>query len=406
MDSAKQLTRDNHCVSLDETFSRSLTMQRLGRTTMTGMFRPAQAFELKDWQFSSAKCESSSVVRLPHDAMIAEHRDPSAPGGSEIGYFPGGVYTYRTIWLAPAEASSFATLRFEGVQGEASAAVNGINVGTIRSGYTEFEFDIHAQVNWGEENSITVLVDNSAQPSGRWYPGSGLYRPVTVLLRPEHHFVTDGVQLRTWEISELVAVAEVSFRLNDDAPDGGEVMVELRDGSRVVASAVGEGTSGSTLLRVPDPQPWSADTPHLYELVARLEKDGVVVDAHRERVGLRTISVDAKRGLRINGRTELLRGACIHHDNGPLGAATHRAAEYRRIRLLKQAGFNAIRSAHNPMSRELLDACDELGMYVLDELADYWVVSKTAHDFSGSPPSAGGRRQYSVPRYACTAPRW
>jgi hypothetical protein len=349
---------------------------------MTAIFRPPQSYELKDWQFSSGTSESSTVVRLPHDAMIAESRNPAAPGGSEIAYFPGGVYTYRTMWLAPAQASPFAVLRFEGVQGEASAAVNGINVGTVRSGYTDFEFDIHARVKWGEENSITVVVDNSAQPSGRWYPGSGLYRPVTVLLRPEPHFVTDGVQLRTWEISDGVAVAEVSYRLSEDAQDAVEVAVELRDGSNVVASAAGEGRSGSVLMRILDPRPWTADTPYLYELVTRLEHDGETIDEHRERVGLRTISVDAKRGLQINGRTELLRGACIHHDNGPLGAATHRAAEYRRIRLLKQAGFNAIRSAHNPMSRELLDACDELGMYVLDELADYWVVSKTAHDFA------------------------
>jgi hypothetical protein len=112
------------------------------------------------------------------------------------------------------------------------------------------------------------------------------------------------------------------------------------------------------------------------------ERAGTVLDVWREHVGLRTIDVDAQYGLRVNGESVVLRGAAIHHDNGILGAATHRAAEYRRIRLLKEAGFNAIRSAHNPMSRHLLDACDELGMYVLDELTDYWFVHKTAHDFA------------------------
>lgn len=348
---------------------------------MTANSRQTQAEALKTWQFSRNGGESWASARLPHDAMIGESRNPDAAGGSEVAYFSGGVYTYRTIWRAPEKARPFAVLRFEGVQGDASVTVNGVSVGTVRSGYTESEFAIQEHVNWGEDNSITVVVDNAAQPSARWYPGSGLYRPVSIVLRPEHHFLTDGVRLRTLEVTADSATVEVAYCLSNKNADV-DVTVELRDAGQVVALESGTDQTGSVMLRISNPRPWTADTPHLYELVARIESDGEVLDEHCERVGLRTIAVDARRGLQINGHTELLRGACIHHDNGPLGAATHRAAEFRRIQFLKDAGFNAIRSAHNPMSRELLDACDEIGMYVLDELADYWTISKTAHDFA------------------------
>lgn len=151
---------------------------------------------------------------------------------------------------------------------------------------------------------------------------------------------------------------------------------------QAVATGVLDSGHGTIPLRVPRPRGWTAEDPFLYDLVIDVHQDGAVVSRHTERVGLRTITVDATSGLRINGRTVQLRGACIHHDNGLLGAASHRAAEFRRIRLLKAAGFNAIRSAHHPMGRHLLDACDELGMYVLDEFVDYWYVRKTAFDHS------------------------
>ncbi|WP_370582696.1 glycoside hydrolase family 2 TIM barrel-domain containing protein [Plantibacter sp. VKM Ac-2885] len=327
-------------------------------------------------------------MRLPHDAMIAERRTPTAPGGSDVAYFPGGSYTYSTMWSAPADPAAYAVLRFEGVQGESSVFVNGVFVGAIRSGYTEFDLPITEQLRWGESNDIQVRIDNSQQPANRWYPGSGLYRNVAIILRPGIRFASDGVRLRTRSLTPAAGLVEVTYQLDHTkeirkALADVDVSVELYDGERLVARASGIGTQGTLQVRVPDPIGWTADTPHLYELLARVESGGRVIDEHRERVGLRTVSVDARQGLRVNGTTVKLRGACIHHDNGPLGAATHRAAEFRRVRLLKEAGFNAIRSAHNPMSRHLLDACDQLGMYVLDELADYWIVSKTAHDFAG-----------------------
>jgi beta-galactosidase len=340
--------------------------------------------ELCEWEFTSSVSDHWAAVRVPHDAMIHEPRSAAADGGPDTGYFPGGKYTYRTRWRAGATPSAFAALRFEGVQGEATVTVNGHHVGHIRSGYTEFEFAVQDHIEWGGDNQIVVQVDNTAQPASRWYPGTGLYRPVHLILRPAAHFAPDGLRLRTRSLTDASASVEVSYQVERSEEFSGEteVVVELRSGDAVIDSAHASGLSGTVQLTVENPRGWTDDTPYLYDLVARIEDEEVILDERIERVGLRTISLDAREGLRINGRPAMLRGACIHHDNGMLGAATHRAAEFRRVRLLKEAGFNAIRSAHNPMSRDLLDACDEIGMYVLDELADYWVVSKTAHDFA------------------------
>ena len=349
---------------------------------MTLASRVTEMLDLDVWEFSVGASDSWSLVRLPHDAMIHEQRRADAEGGAEVGYYPGGRYAYRTTWRAGVDPAPNVALRFEGVQGDSTVSVNGTPVGTLRSGYTEFELSITDHVLWGQDNEVLVDVDNSAQPASRWYPGSGLYRAVSLVFRPAVHFAADGLQLRTKATSNEAAIVEVEYVLvNADAHDT-QVVIELSHEGQVVAAGAGGGSTGAVTLRIDHPHAWSAETPHLYELAARLELDGSVADERREMVGLRTISVDTHYGLRINGTTVLLRGACIHHDNGVLGAATHRAAEYRRVRLLKAAGFNAIRSAHNPMSRHLLDACDELGMYVLDELADYWVVPKTKHDAS------------------------
>lgn len=340
---------------------------------------PTEAINLIDWEFAKAGEGSWTSVRLPHDAMIHETRSPDAPGGADVAYFPGGSYIYRATWSAPKDPVAFAALRFEGVQGEAVVVVNGNPVGSIRGGYTEFELAVQEQILWGAANDILVTVDNSLQPASRWYPGSGLYRGVSLVLRPALHFANDGFRVRTRAITAKAAAVEVQYDLNE-LHENISILVEMLDGDTVVATGKAAGASGTVELHVPNPKPWSAEAPHLYEIVAKIYTRAGLMDERREMVGVRTIAVDAQRGLRINGTATLLRGACIHHDNGILGVATHRAAEFRRIRLLKQAGFNAIRSAHNPMSRHLLDACDELGMYVLDELADYWFVSKTRHD--------------------------
>lgn len=347
--------------------------------TSSGLARRTTVHTLESWTFRRVPEPDSVQVRLPHDAMIGERRGPSSPGSADAGWFFGGIYEYRSVWRADSDDRALAALHFEGVQGDAEVYVNEHFVGRVRGGYTEAELPLRDVVRWGAINDIRVLVDNSDQPNSRWYSGSGLYRPVRIVLRPPVHFTGDGVRLRTLALGS-VANVQVAYELVNPSADALSVTVELWDGDVLAASATASGSDGSVVMDIDRPRLWSAEDPHRYLLVARIEHDGAVADERRDRVGIRTIQVDAQRGLQINGRTTLLRGACIHHDNGILGAATHRSAEFRRVRLLKHAGFNAIRSAHNPMSRHLLDACDELGMYVVDELADHWFVHKTAHD--------------------------
>ncbi|WP_060886180.1 glycoside hydrolase family 2 protein [Streptomyces caniscabiei] len=349
--------------------------------TGTDVQLDADRVDLRDWTVRRPGSAEEAAVRLPHDAMITEPRSSDASGRSDTGWFPGGRYTYRTRWYAdPAYRGRDVQLRFDGIQGESVVTVNGHPVGAVRSGYTEFGFRIDDLLNWGDENEIAVDVDNSAQPAGRWYPGSGLYRSVALRIRSRVRLEDDGVGVRT-TLHGADAVVEVRTAVVNDSDRPVHVRTVLHSEAGAVAQAVA-ADDGIAHLHVPGARLWSAEDPFRYELVTTVEHDGAVVDTRRELVGLRTVHVDARHGLRINKKQVNLRGACIHHDNGILGAATHRAAEFRRIRILKENGFNAVRSAHHPMSRHLLDACDELGMYVMDELADYWIQSKSTHDFA------------------------
>ena len=347
------------------------------------LMRPALAttdITLSGWVVRSEDA-AEVKVRLPDDAMLRAGRHPEAPGGAESGWFLGGDYEYCTSWDAPAGQGQIA-LVFEGVQGDAEVRVNGQYVGSVRSGYTESEVDVSDAVLRGVANDIRVHVRHVEQPSERWYPGSGLYRRVRVLVRPPVHFGRDSVRVRTTHLESSRASVSVDVRLS--GPVAGETTVDAQlyaDGVLVASGRVA-AASGTIALDVVNPRPWTADDPFRYDLRVTATSDEEVLDTWRAPVGLRTVTVDAQQGLRVNGRRVLLAGACIHHDNGLLGAATHRAAEFRRVRLLKEAGFNAIRSAHNPLSRDMLDACDELGMYVVDELADYWFVRKTQFDHS------------------------
>lgn len=348
--------------------------------TRSSVARQAAPRPLVGWSFRRS-CETDAVsVRLPHDAMIGERRGPRSPGGADAGWFYGGQYVYETVWAAPSDEGWYAGLFFEGVQGQSVVYVNDREVGRIHNGYAEIELPIRDAVLWDSDNVIRVEVDNEKQPNSRWYSGAGLYRPVHVVLRPETRFEADGVRFRTLSIGSVARV-EVAFGVVNPTHQLLTATFELWDDRDCVAQASVSGQASALSLEVPEPRLWCAEAPHRYELISRLEDEsGGVVDERRDIVGLRTIEVDAKHGLRVNGSTVLLRGACIHHDNGVLGAATHASAEHRRVRLLKEAGFNAIRSAHNPMSRQLLDACDQLGMYVLEEFTDYWFVKKTAFD--------------------------
>jgi len=331
------------------------------------------------WTVEDLDLGVTARVRLPHDAMIGRRRSADAPTGYHGAYFPGGRYRYVKRWEVPDGEDRRHRLRFEGIGGAATISLNGIELAAVSSRYRDVLIDADSAVHAGEPNELVVEVDDSAKPDSRWYTGSGLYRPVWLDETGPVRFANDGVRIVTEEAASDAATLRVTTFTDGEAGNAA-VRVSVRDGSRTVAEA--SGAPGELALTIAEPRLWSADSPHTYVVEVALLTGGQVSDSRTVRTGIRTVSVDARRGLRVNGREVLLRGACIHHDSGVLGAATHRAFEYRRARILKQNGYNAVRSSHNPLSRDMLDACDEVGLYVMDELTDTWFNPKTAHDAS------------------------
>lgn len=312
----------------------------------------------RGWEFQKGNGKIC-VVDLPHDAMLEEKRAGNCPSGKQGAYFPGGKYRYsRQFTLRSQDMDKRAELLFEGVYRNAEVFVNGEKIGSHKYGYTEFSFDISAAVQDGE-NNIEVTVDNTLVPNCRWYSGSGIYRPVWLLLRSKN--APTFCKIKT--ISRSPAVIQV------ETDEGAEV--EIYDGKACIA----KGKAGK--FTIPNAKLWSAETPYLYTCIVRRGGEDLTTS-----FGIRTIEWSAERGFLVNGKQTLLRGGCIHHDNGVLGACSYPDAEVRRVRILKSCGFNALRISHNPASRALLDACDKLGMYVLDECFDGWYIPKDYHDYS------------------------
>lgn len=323
------------------------------------------------WNFGRQGEPGRVSVTLPHDAMIHEPRAADAPGGSGHGYFPGGIYVYEKTFTAPADwENKTVLLEFEGVYHHSTVCVNGKQAGGRAYGYVPFIVCLDGLLNYGGENIVTVTADNSRLPNSRWYTGSGIYRPVHLLVAAKDHIHWRGVQITT--LSHAPARVRVQTALSGE----GEVAVEIWDGVQKVAS--GNGTNLE--LEIPNAKLWSDENPYLYTCKVTMLQNGRILDEAEETFGVRTIQWSPK-GLFINGKTTLLRGGCIHHDSGILGAATFDESEDRRVRILKEAGFNALRSAHNPASRALLEACDKYGMYLMDETFDMWYNRKNKFDY-------------------------
>lgn len=322
----------------------------------------------RGWEFQKEGSTVTKTVDLPHDAMLEEKRRKDALSGGAGAYFPGGKYYYRKkLDTRNGLEGKSVYLSCGGVYHNATVRVNQETVAVHPYGYTNFYVDMTEYLNPGKENEIEIVADNEKTPNSRWYSGSGIYREVSLLVGGRDHIRPDGVR--------IVTVAENRVKVTTDQVGNGDIEVEIFDKGQVVAF----GTGNECELTVPDAVLWSEEKPYLYQCRVSLKKGGQVCDEAVAAFGVRSLSWGGE-GFLVNGKRTLLRGACIHHDNGVLGACDFRDAEYRRVRILKEAGFNAIRSSHNPISEAMLDACDELGMYVMDETWDYWLVHKNAHD--------------------------
>ena len=351
------------------------------------------------------------VVDLPHDYMIESDVYAEAPSGSASGYYNAGVAHYWRQIDIPAEwAGERVALRLDGAMMNATVEVNGAKAALHHYGYSPFEVDITRLVYPGEANSVVITVNPSMQPNSRWYSGAGLFRGVALVHMPKLHIAFGGLSGYTkkieyapdgspetaflrvsaeirneWAESRL---AEVTFELIDDAT--GEAVRSA--GTLTQVPPMGSSTAYMTLT-VDSPKLWSAEAPALYRLAARVKDAGTyktriipadspTVDGEGVLFGIRTVEADVKHGLRINGKTVKLKGGCLHHDNGVIGAVSLYDAEAWKVRKLKALGFNAIRTTHNPPSAALIEACDRLGMYVFDEAFDAWGMGKQPGDYN------------------------
>ncbi len=315
-----------------------------------------------DWRFAR-KGERLRSVSIPHDAMLLEERKLGNPSGSGCAYFGGGCYEYEKEFTLPVSES--AALLFEGIYPTGEITLDGEQAAFAHYGYGDCYVDCSRLAD-GKPHTVHVTVDNTGVPNSRWYSGAGIYRPVWLFTGGKEHILPEGIRVTT--LSHDPAVIRV-----ETAHTGGEVSVEILDGEQVVASASGDEVT----LTIPNAKLWDAEHPHLYTCRAALSGG----DTARCRFGIRSLAWN-DQGLFVNGNSVKLKGGCIHHDNGVIGARSYAYSEYRRVKRMKEFGFNAIRSAHNPMCRSLLDACDELGMYVMDEAWDMWYDHKNTYDYS------------------------
>lgn len=331
-----------------------------------------------DWQYRQLDTNQPYIkISVPHDAMIREARHANSMGGHNIGYFEANDYEYQKTFFVPNEDEGKQyVLEFEGVFHQSVIYVNGEKVLFRPYGYITFFADITAYLKYGQDNVLEVVVQNHLQPNSRWYTGTGIYRPVNLYIGDESYVIENGVKIKTISIDTPMIEVEIK------AKNATQAIVEVMENNAVIANTIvelsmGEVNQGITQMVVPNAKLWSASNPNLYQLRVTVGKDVVT-----ESFGIRLIEWDLEKGLLINGEREILRGACIHHDNGMLGACAFPEAEERKVRIMKEAGYNAIRAAHNPCSKAMLEACDRLGMYVMDEYLDGWYIHKTQYDYA------------------------
>jgi hypothetical protein len=331
-----------------------------------------KAFEFNSQWMVYDETGREQAVTLPHDAMIHRRRDAKNPSGGAQAFFPGGAYTYEKVFEIPEEwANKHILFHFEGVYKNAKVYLNEKEVGGTAYGYIPFFVCADGLLKSDGKNVIRVEAENTNQPDSRWYSGAGIYRPVWVWVGDAEHIEPEGIRIMTLSYSP----PHIRLDVAHTGGSGCELRTEILDGENIVAS----GISGE--IKLPDAKLWNDETPHLYTCRITLKKSGRVCDTAETRFGIRKLEWNAK-GLFVNGKRILLRGGCVHHDNGILGATAYDKSEFRRVKKLKEAGYNAIRSSHNPASRAMLEAADRYGVYIIDETWDMWFHHKNKYDYA------------------------
>ena len=354
--------------------------------------------ELTDYDDSAWR-----IINLPHDWSIEDIPGTNSPldsgaiGGIDAGYFIGGTGWYRKEFIAPSDPGSKRFLiRFDGVYMNADIWLNGKHIGFHPYGYTSFRYDITDDLIPGNKNVLAVKVRNEGRNS-RWYSGSGIYRHVWFTVLNPVHLDPWKLAVTTPEIDTGKAKISVKTAIFNETPDTSDLILTtliLDSENRIMATTsdtiqkvIGKSKIEPVeMLEINNPVLWSDKSPVMYRSVSELytlSNDGIqyLSDRITTPFGIRKIEINAVTGFILNDEPLLLKGGCMHHDNGPLGAAAYDRAEERRVELMKKSGFNAIRCAHNPPSPAFLDACDRLGMLVIDEAFDMWREQKNPEDY-------------------------
>ncbi len=344
-------------------------------------------FHLGDVQYggiAELDCSDWQAVTLPHDWSVREQA--SASNASCTGFFPGGIGWYRrNVEIPASEQGNKVYVYFEGVYNNSEVYFNGEPLGKRPYGYVSFMYDLTPYVHWGGNNSLAVKVDHSEDADSRWYTGSGIYRDAWIVYSEPVHLDLWGVAWSA-DIADGKATVNVSSEIVNELPQASQVKVreELLDASgKIVASSVrgakvssGGRSTVTQSLSLSSPQLWSLSSPYLYTLRTTVYKGSEKIDGSSCKVGLRTLRFDPDKGFFLNGENLKMKGVCIHHDSGALGAAAYKSVWRYRLENLKKLGCNAIRTSHNPQATSLYELCDELGFLIMDEAFDEWEYPK------------------------------
>jgi beta-galactosidase len=346
--------------------------------------------DAKSREFNDA---SWRKLDLPHDWSIEGKVNPKNPTGGAGGYFPAGIGWYRKNFKAPNEwKGKSVTIYFEGVYMNSEVFINGKSLGVYPYGYSSFSYNLAPYLDFNKENVIAVRVDNSKQVNSRWYSGSGIYRHVWMMVTNPVHVAHWGVAISTPVVSAKKATVHVKTLVKNETSSSQSAIVKTilwnkssknagNSQIKIELPANSEKEISQT-INVLKPLLWTPETPNLYQAQIQVIKEKQVVDDTKTNFGIRSIKFTAENGFQLNGKTVKINGGCVHHDNGCLGSAAFDRAEERKVELLKSAGFNAVRTSHNPPSEAFLNACDKLGLLVMDEAFDCWRIGKNNNDYS------------------------
>ena len=327
-------------------------------------------------------------VDVPHDWSIAGRFEQNAPTGKAGGWLPSGVAWYREEFSADANGRRV-WVEFDGVMANSEVWINGHSLGKRPNGYVSFRYDLTPHLK--DKNVLVVKADTSAQPASRWYSGAGIYRHVRLVIADPVHVAPWGVFISTPEVDATKAVVKIETNVANTSEANRKLTVRSAvlgaDGKELVAETkelaidADKAAAATQEISLSSPKLWDIDQPNLHELVTTVSADGKALDEVRTTFGIRKAEFTVDEGFKLNGRVVKMKGVCIHHDGGAVGAAVPLAVWERRLKKLRELGANAIRTAHNPTAPEFLDLCDRMGFLVMDEFFDCWTKGKNRHDY-------------------------